>query len=87
LSFFSCEGGNNTAIFKKTGITTDVPLATYEFSPGMIQVIDEDGNSALLDDTETPFDDINKKTSVFLTVVPADAANVEVLNFVDTFIG
>jgi hypothetical protein len=86
LSYFSCEGNGTTAIFKKTGITTDAPLSTYSFSPASFQIVDEHSNSFLLDDPNTSFDDKDKKTPVNLTIVPAAAPSVQLQNISSLFV-
>lgn len=84
LSFVSCEADGKTAIFKKTGITTDAALGSYSFDPSTFQIVDEDGNSFLLNDPNTSFDDVDKKTSITLSVVAAAAPSVS-LNSVDSY--
>jgi hypothetical protein len=87
LSFVSCEADGKTAIFKKTGITTDAALGSYSFDPSTFQIVDEDGNSFLLNDPNTSFDDVDKKTSITLSVVAAAAPNVSLNSVTSYFIG
>ncbi len=85
LSFISCEWDGVTALFRTPELTVDV-VGNYDFSPNMFHIVDADGNSFLLNDPDTPFDDIDKKTSFTLGVTVADAPVVEILNVDHLFV-
>lgn len=76
LTYNSCDVDWKTAIFKKIWITTmadvwDKTLAYTDF-----YAKDEDNNITSPNDTNTTFDDIDKKTNLILTVASPNAPSV-----------
>lgn len=69
LVFDSCS--NNVAIYKKNAISTIILPTDLTFSYTDFSVIDEDWNSNLPNDSQTSFDDIDKKDTLNFTISSA----------------
>jgi len=87
LSYESCAGDGLTAIFKKTGLTTVASVGSYSFDNSHITATDEDGNVDTPSDSNTTFDDEDKKTTLSLTVAAPAAPNVSIASVSDSVIG
>jgi len=79
LSYVSCDVDWKTTIFKKTWITTIASIWTYNFDYNSFVATDEDGNVNLANDSNTTFDDEDKKTTYSLSVV---ASNTPILTVI-----
>jgi hypothetical protein len=86
LSYVSCDSDWNTAIFKKIWITTNSSLWDYIFDVSKFSATDSDWNVNTPNDSNTTFDDEDKKSSITLTIVPSLTPVISLLSLSDSLI-
>jgi len=79
LSYVSCDADWKTALFKKTWITTIASLWTYNFDYNNFIATDEDGNTNAPNDSNTTFDDEDKKSSTSLTIIASNTPRLTII--------
>ncbi len=78
LIYESCDSDWKTAIFKKTWITTLSSIWDKTFSYTDFYAKDENNNEINPNDSNTNFDNEDRKTNLVLTVVTPNAPNVNI---------
>jgi hypothetical protein len=68
ISFVECDSDSNTATYKKSGISTDVEWSSVTFTSSNFSVLDEDWNKNEVNDSNTSFDNEDKKDSFDLAI-------------------
>ena len=76
-----------TAIYNKNWISTLEALWDKTFLYTYFSATDEDWNTTSPTDSNTNFDDEDKKTNLIISVIPAEAPNLTDLWFSDNYIG
>lgn len=81
----SCEADWKTAVFKKTWIQTTSSVWDKTFTYDLFSATDEDWNSIMPNDSNTSFDDEDKKDSIVLTITEPNAPNVTINWITDNY--
>ena len=89
LSYVNCEDWNGSwvALYQLSNISTSVDTWDYTITYDKFSVVDEDWNENMPDDSNTDFDDEDKKDDLVITVTEADAPTVSILSVSDDYIG
>ena len=86
LTYNSCDVDWKTAIFKKSGISTLESIWDKIFSYTDFSATDENWNTISPNDSNTTFDNEDRKTNLTISVVAADAPDLTNISLSDNYI-